>query len=587
MTTTLTSVPPVAPALSGSASTRASRATAAGRRRTLQLTLGVVIVGLLAAVVWATASWTRAATQIANVDKFTVAPQTFTVALKEKGELKAAKSTDIKCEVEGKSTIISLIDEGTNVKEGDLLVELASDEIVERIRQEELTESNAITAFEAAKTELDIQRDKNASDIRKAELQIELKRLDLDKYEKGDWEQKLKDARIAIEQATISLQRRDQDYNASKELYAKKFITQTQYQEDEFNFKKAQWDLDKANKAVEVLETYTHVAELRQRQSDLEEATKECERVKKNAEAEEVKKVRASEGKEKELALTQDKLAKLRGQKEKCRIFAPTQGFVVYYNEGGGRWMMSSDGQIKVGASVIERQILMQLPDTSKMTATVRVHEAKTDKLRLGQSAMVSVEGIPGKRFPGSVTKIAALADSKSGWLNPDLKEYETEITVDPTEERLKPGVTAQAEIMVETVEGKLAVPVQSLYTKGGQRYVFRESGSGTAYSQVQTGAIGTEWAEIAEGLSAGDRIRLAFSDDDKRAIPDAAPGDKANAMMRMGRRPGPDGVAAQPQGGQAPAGGAAGAPPGGRMRRGGGPGSGGSAGQSQSGKKP
>ena len=417
MTTTLTSVPPVAPALSGSASTRASRATAAGRRRTLQLTLGVVIVGLVAAVVWATTSWTRAATQIANVDKFTVAPQTFTVALKEKGELKAAKSTDIKCEVEGKSTIISLIDEGTNVKEGDLLVELASDEIVERIRQEELTESNAITAFEAAKTELDIQRDKNASDIRKAELQIELKRLELDKYEKGDWEQKLKDARIAIEQATISLQRRDQDYNASKELYAKKFITQTEYQEDEFNFKKAQWDLDKANKAIEVLETYTHVAELRQKQSDLEEATKECERVKKNAEAEEVKKVRASEGKEKELALTQDKLAKLRGQREKCRIFAPTQGFVVYYNEDR-RWG-SSESQMKVGASVIERQILMQLPDTSKMTATVRVHEAKTDKLHLGQSAMVSVEGLPGKRFPGSVTKIAALADSTSGWLNP------------------------------------------------------------------------------------------------------------------------------------------------------------------------
>jgi len=568
MTTTLTSVPPVAPALSGSAPTRASRATAAGRRRTLQLTLGVVIVGLLAAVVWATTSWTRAATHIANVDKFTVAPQTFTVALKEKGELKAAKSTDIKCEVEGKSTIISLIDEGTNVKEGDLLVELASDEIVERIRQEELTESNAITAFEAAKTELDIQRDQNASDIRKAELQIELKRLELDKYEKGDWEQKLKDARIAIEQATISLQRRDQDYNASKELYAKKFITQTEYQEDEFNFKKAQWDLDKANKAIEVLETYTHVAELRQKQSDLEEATKECERVKKNAEAEEVKKVRASEGKEKELALTQDKLAKLRGQREKCRIFAPTQGFVVYYSEGW-RWG-SSESQMKVGASVIERQILMQLPDTSKMTAVVRVHEAKTDKLSLGQSAMVSVEGIPGKRFPGSVTKIAALADSKSGWLNPDLKEYETEITLDPTEDRLKPGVTAQAEIMVETVEGKLAVPVQALYTKGGQRYVFRDGGSGTAYVPVQTGAIGTEWAEIAEGLSAGDRIRLAFSDDDKRAIPDAAPGDKAEAMKRMGRRPGPDGGAAQPQSAQAPAGG--------------GPGSGG---QSQSGKKP
>ncbi len=552
---------------------------AAGRRRTIQLSLAVAIVGLLAAAVWAMTSWKQSASQIANIDKFTVAPQTFTVALKEKGELKAAKSTDIKCEVEGKSTIITLIDEGTSVKEGDLLVELASDEIENRIRQEELKESNAITAFEAAKAELDIQRDKNASDIRKGELQIELKKLELDKYEKGDWEQKLKDAKIAIQQATISLTRREQDYKASKELIDKKYITPTEYEEDEFEFKKAQWDLEKANKALEVLETYTHVAESRQKNSDVEEAVKECERVKKNADAEEVKKVRTLEGKEKELALTQDQLAKFRMQKEKCKIYAPTQGFVVYYSEGGGRWMMNSEGQIKKGAQVYEQQILMQLPDTSTMIAAVRVHEAKTDKLRLGQSATVTVEGIPGKRFSGSVTKIAALADSQSSWLNPDLKEYQTEITLDPTEETLKPGVTAQVEIMVETVEGKLAVPVQAIYTKGGQRYVFRAGGSPSSFAAVQIGAIGTEWAEIASGLSAGEKIRLAFSDDDKRAIPDASPGDRANAM-KVGRRQAPAGVAAQPPGGQTPTQ----SPPAGRVRQEGRR-SGGSSGQSTSGK--
>lgn len=584
MTTTLTSVPTATSTIAGVPAKRVSfAANVAGRRRTIQLSLVVAIVGLLAAAVWATTSWKKSASQIANIDKFTVAPQTFTVALKEKGELKAAKSTDIKCEVEGKSTIITLIDEGTSVKEGDLLVELASDEIENRIRQEELKESNAITAFEAAKAELDIQRDKNASDIRKAELLIELKTLELDKYEKGDWEQKLKDADIAIKSATITLARSDQTYNASKKLFAKKYITQIDYDKDEFDFQKAQWDLDKANKALEVLKTYTHVAESRQKNSDLEEAIKESERVKKNADAEEVKKVRTLEGKEKELALIQDQLAKLRGQKEKCRIFAPTQGFVVYYSESW-RWGMS-ESQMKVGASVIERQILIQLPDTSTMIAAVRVHEAKTDKLRLGQSAMVTVEGIPGKRFSGSVTKIAALADSQSGWLNPDLKEYQTEITLDPTEETLKPGVTAQVEIMVETVEGKLAVPVQAIYTKGGQRYVFRAGGSAGSYAAVQLGAIGTEWAEITSGLSAGEKIRLAFSDDDKRAIPDAAPGDREN-IMKMRRRPPADGVTAQPPAGQTPAQGSQGAPAG-RMGRGGGSTSGGSSGQSTSGKKP
>ena len=405
-------------------------------------------------------SWSRSAQQAGKVNQYVVTPRTFSVVLKEKGELKAAKSTDIICEVEGRSTIITLIPEGTAVKEGDLLVELASDEIEDRIAQEELKESNAITAFEAAGTELEIQRDKNASDIRKAELEIELNRLELEKYEKGDWEQMRKEHEIAIEQAGINLERRTEDFNAAKDLRARDFITQTQFREDDFNFKRAEWELEKAKKALEVLRAYTHVAAMRKRESDLDEAIKECARVKKNADAEELKKVRALEGKKKELELIQDQLAKFRRQREKCRITAPTQGFVVYFT-GGGRHFMSGDNQVKEGGTVHERQVLLSLPDTAKMLVVVRVHEAKTDKLRLGQAAAVTVEGLPGHQFTGNVAKIAVVADTQNRWLNPDLKEYETEITLDPTDVPLKPGVTAHVEILVESVEDILAVPVQ------------------------------------------------------------------------------------------------------------------------------
>jgi HlyD family secretion protein len=563
--------------------TRAAAIRTKPRSRRMLIAGLVFAAGLLSAIAWAASGWTSSAARTAEVDKFIVAPKAFNVVLKEKGTLKAAKSTDIKCEVEGKSTIISLIEEGAFVKEGDLLVELASNEIEDRIRKEELTESNALTAHEAAKAELDIQLDQNASNIRKAELQIELKRLELDKYQLGDWLQRLKDAEIAIDQATILLQRREQDYNASKELFAKKYITQTEYQEDEFNYQKAHWEKEKAIQAKNVLEEYTHKADQAQKTSDLDEARKECERVKKNAEAEETKKRRAVEGKEKELSLTRDQLARLRTQKEKCRIMSPTQGFVVYYSEGGGRWMMSSDSQIKEGATVYEQQILMQVPDTSTMMAVVRVHEAKTDKLRMDQEAAITIEGLPGQQFTGKVTKIATVADSQSGWLNPDLKEYETEITLDAVPGvQLKPGVTAHAEILVETVESQAAVPVQAIYTKGGQRYVFRDGEK--SYAAVELGAIGTEWAEIRSGLSAGDRVRLAFSDDDKRLIPDAGPGERGNSM-RMRQRPTDQaGVTAAPSAAR-PAQGAGPQPQQRQMRRGGPPGGG--QGRSGSGRTP
>ena len=227
---------------------------------------------------------------------------------------------------------------------------------------------------------------------------------------------------------------------------------------------------------------------------------------------------------------------------------------MVYYTGGGGRWMMmGGEGQIKEGAEVIERQVLMQLPDTSSMMAVVRIHEAKTDKLSLGQSAVVTVEGIPDRQFSGKVSKIAALADSQSGWLNPDLKEYETEITLDPVDISLKPGVTAHAEILVTTVENSLAVPVQAIYSKSGKRYVFRDRAGTVGHVEVALGDIGTEWAQVTDGLTSGDRVLLAFSDEHRRQIPDvASPGERGQGGNQRGRGRGPRGAGAK-QGSTAP----------------------------------
>jgi len=454
-----------------------------------------------------------------NLETHTVARETFNVDLIEKGEMQAAKSADIISKVEGQSTIIWLIPEGTSVKKDDLLVELASDKIDERVRQEELKETNAITAFESAQAELEIQQDKNASDVRKGQLKIELAQIELEKYEKGEWMQKQKDATIAIDQAQMLLERREQDFKAAGELLGRGFITQSEYDEDEFNHSKAIWDLEKAKNAKLVLSKYTHVVDLRRRQSDLEEAHKELERINKNAKAEERKKTRNLAGKHKELDLIQDQLANLRQQKKNCRISASAPGFVIYYSGGGMMHMMSS-GQIKEGETVYERQIIMQIPDTTEMVVKLRIHEAKTYKLAIGQRAIIEVEGMPGKQFSGRVNKIAAIADTQNRWLNPDLKEYETEILMDETTEVLKPGVTAHVRILVDTIENQLAVPVQAVFTKGPKQYVFVAHAGTVTPKAIQLGAIGTDWAQINSGINEKDKVLLAFNEKLRRLIP-------------------------------------------------------------------
>ena len=103
-------------------------------------------------------------------------------------------------------------------------------------------------------------------------------------------------------------------------------------------------------------------------------------------------------------------------------------------------------------------------------------------------------------------------------------------------------GVTAHAEILVQDVENKLAIPVQAIYAKGGQRYVFRQKGDRAEPVVVQMGAIGSEWAEVASGIDIGDRVLLAFGDEYRRMIPDTARDEVPGAPPAMRRPGGPRG---------------------------------------------
>ncbi len=473
---------------------------------------------LLVSVAWLGFGWIRQQRHDDAISVFTVTKRSFPVILPEKGELKAGKSVDVKSEVEGRSTIIWLIPEGTEVKQGDLLVKLASNEIEEKVRNHEIKEANATAALEAAQKEYEILLDENASEIRKAELALDNARTDLKKYLEGDWVQAKLAADLEVERAEKVLERAQSDYDDSMKLYEKKFIPRGEMLTDEFDLYQAQVELEKAKLALRILETYTHPKDLRQKESDVSEAEKELERVTKNAAAKKSKQVAEVEAKKAELDFTRQQLTKYKDQQAKTEIKAPAAGLVVY-DVGENRW---DRRQITEGSEVFERQTIIKLPDTTTMVVKVRIHEAKTDKIKVGQPARVTVEGLPGRQYTGKITKIAVLADSSNQWLNPDLKEYETEITLDQSDPDLKPGVTAQAEIIADEVVNSLAIPTQSVFMKGGHAYVFRGTSEANAEPvEVKLGLSSTEFVTVQSGLDEDDRILLAASDDLKRRLPE------------------------------------------------------------------
>ncbi len=471
------------------------------------------------------------------------------VVLEEKGELQAAKSVSIKSQVEGRSTIIWLIDEGTEVKEGELLVRLASDQIDDRVRTEEIRLANAEASAEAAEKEHEILIGENASDARKGALALVVAKIELEKYTKGDWIQQRTDAELDVIRAEKVLERAQLDWQDAQDLYEgreDKIITKSEWLTAQFDMYEAGVSVERAKRAIEILTTYTHPKELRQRESDVDESRKDLERTKKGGIARVAKSAANLAAKKAEFELTKQRLSEYKQQQSRTEIYAPAPGLVVY-DTGSGR---HDRKQISEGAEVYERQGIIKLPDPSRMQVAVRIHESNSNKVQVGQVTYIEVEGVPGHQFVGEVTRIASVADSKQGWLNPDLKEYETVVTLDPTEIPLKPGVTATVRIIIEQLDNVLAIPVPAVYGRGAKHFVFRGTSRSAEPVEIEVGAASNEFVEVRSGLEIGDPILLAASEELMRLLPEQTEashrsGPPRNAgVQRRGGRGKPNGAA-------------------------------------------
>ncbi|MGQ9648518.1 MAG: efflux RND transporter periplasmic adaptor subunit [Phycisphaerae bacterium] len=505
------------------------------RRALRWIVLAVVTIAAVGA--YAVAKRWLAPASVQDIQLYKVARKSFPIVLTVTGELKAANSVEVRSEVEGRATIISLVPEGSHVKQGDLLVELASDEIDEKIRDLEIKETVAAAAYEAAVKELEILKDKNQSEERKAALALDMARLSLEKYRKGESKELEKESEIAVKQAEQELQRAKDYLKDSEELFKEGFITRIERERDEFEAWKAENELVKTRVKAEVLDKWTIPMELQKKESDVEEAEAELERTKKASRASEEKAIAEVNAKKDELGIVRDKLNKAREQKKKTRIVAPADGLVVYYKED---WW--DETRIKTGTELHERQPIIELPDTSSMKVVVRVHETQIQRLKEGLTATITLEGYSGRQYPGKVIKIGTVADSAHRWMNPNTKEYLTEILIEGSTSDLKPGGTAKVDLLVTQLRDVVAVPVQAVFGKAGKYYVFLDERGNTRPVEVEVGMASTEYVEIKKGLAVGQEVRLAITDEMKRQLPDDKEKEekagKATGAKRRGAPP-------------------------------------------------
>ena len=198
----------------------------------------------------------------------------------------------------------------------------------------------------------------------------------------------------------------------------------------------------------------------------------------------------------------------------KTRVTAPMTGIVVR--------RAVEEGEVAViGTMNNPGTVLLTVADLSVMEAELEVDETDIGTIELGQKATVTVDAFPGKKFPGVVTEIGnSPIVSETGAASQEATDFKVTITLDRPGVSLRPGLTADGEIVTATRETALTVPIQSLVIRdvGDKKNdlpkeerekegVFLVQSGKAVFKPVKTGIMGELDMEVTEGLTGNEEI--------------------------------------------------------------------------------
>lgn len=432
-----------------------------------------------------------------------------TISVTETGTIQARDQVVIRSEVEGSTTILTLVPEGTFVKKGDLLVELDASKLQDSKVDQEIRVQNAEAAFVSATENLAVVKNQAQSDVDQAELALQFAREDLKKYQEGDYPNQLKELESRITLAEQTRQQAEDKLHWSQILFDEKYLAETELKSDQLAVRKAQLDVELARSNLALLKDYTNKRTLEKLQSDVKQAEMALDRAKRKAKADIVQAESTLKARELEFTREKDKLQKIEQQIAKAKIFAPTSGQVVYATSAEVSRPGRNVQPLAEGQQVRERQELIYLPTGSTFMMQVSIHESSLEKVRIGLPAKVTVDALAGKSFAGRVSSIAPLPDAESMFMNPDLKVYKTQIQITGTADLLRSGMTCRAEIVVEQYESAIYVPIQCVVRVNGQTTAFVQKPGGIEARPVEIGLDNNRMVRIVSGLRVGEKVLL------------------------------------------------------------------------------
>ncbi|MEZ6134690.1 MAG: efflux RND transporter periplasmic adaptor subunit [Pirellulaceae bacterium] len=421
----------------------------------------------------------------------------------ERGTVESQKTVYGKCEIPGRSKITFIVPEGSQVKTGDKVAEFETNEIDKEIQQKDVEINEAQGKLADAEQSLEIKKNENETNIAAAQLEYDIAEIELIKYQKGDFVAEFADLERAIKEAEAELEKVRDEKNNIQILVKKGYRTPQQLREFQLRENTYQFAVQRDKQKLQVLITYDKQKRLIELRGKQAETMLKLDRAKKTAEAETKKAEDAVANARNGVAILEQQLADMQELRKKCTLLAEQDGTVAYANE---RWYDASE-RIREGTEMYSGRNVYYLPDMSRMQVKANIHESVIDRVKAGQTVSIRLDAFSDTKLNGTVASVAGMAASTYS----SVQNYETIITIDelPYNLSIKPGMTAEVDILVGTYTDVIAVPVSAITEHFGQSYVYVLDGKKNQRQRVVTGRMTHSFVEITEGLDVGQTVAL------------------------------------------------------------------------------
>lgn len=385
------------------------------------------------------------------------------VSVTEQGTLESAENTEIKCKVRGQSTVLWVVESGTTVQTGDVLVRLDTSFIEEQINERTKYAHWSRSAAERSK-----------ANVVRAELAVS-------EYEQGRYVSELLTLEKELTVAESKLRSTTNMLAHAQLMLGIEYVNESDVEEKDFAFQQAVLDLKLKKTQLDVLTRFTKEEELETLKGNL---TADKANHKANAER------ATADASRRDRALEEFQY---------CVVKAEHDGLVIHPDVA--QW---ETAPIAEGARVHKDRVMLLMPDLAQMQVKVGIHESVLKRMKPGLSAKVT---LPEKTLQGTVKSVASIT-KPAGWWTGNEVRYDTIVQL-PSVDGLRPGMSAEVEVLIARHENVLMIPVAAIVETEAGSSCWVKTRQGTARRTLELGDSNDVFTVVKAGLTEGDEVVL------------------------------------------------------------------------------